>query len=67
MKLRVNGQYMQLEDGQMSVKDLLESLELGVKTVVIECNDHILTKDMHTNTFLKDGDHIEIVHFVGGG
>ncbi|WP_211747845.1 sulfur carrier protein ThiS [Paenibacillus sp. Marseille-Q4541] len=67
MKLRVNGQFMQLEDTQISVQDLLESLELGVKTVVIECNDHILTKEMHTSTLLKDGDHIEIVHFVGGG
>lgn len=67
MKLRVNGQYMQIEEEQMSVKDLLKSLDLGVKTVVIECNEQILTKDMHTSTLLKDGDHIEIVHFVGGG
>ncbi|GIP42583.1 thiamine biosynthesis protein ThiS [Paenibacillus sp. J45TS6] len=67
MLLRVNGQHMQIEEDQLSVKDLLESLDLGVKTVVIECNEQILTKDMHPNTLLKDGDHIEIVHFVGGG
>lgn len=67
MQLRVNGQHMQIEEDQLSVKDLLESLDLGVKTVVIECNEQILTKDMHISTLLKDGDHIEIVHFVGGG
>lgn len=67
MKLKINGQYMYIKDKQMSIKDLLESLELGVKTVVIECNEQILTKDMHASTLLKDGDHIEIVHFVGGG
>nr|WP_328802938.1 sulfur carrier protein ThiS [Paenibacillus sp. An7] len=58
---------MHIEEDQLSVKDLLESLDLGVKTVVIECNEQILTKDMHISTLLKDGDHIEIVHFVGGG
>lgn len=67
MLIRVNGQHMQIEEDQLSVKDLLESLDLGVKTVVIECNEQILTKDMHYSTLLKDGDHIEIVHFVGGG
>ncbi|WP_160031913.1 sulfur carrier protein ThiS [Paenibacillus sp. An7] len=67
MLLRVNGQHMHIEEDQLSVKDLLESLDLGVKTVVIECNEQILTKDMHISTLLKDGDHIEIVHFVGGG
>lgn len=67
MKLVINGQYKSIDDSIISVSDLIDSLELGVKTVVVEWNDQILTKDLHSSTKLTDGDKIEIVHFVGGG
>lgn len=68
MKLRINGQYMHLdEEAIKSVGDLLHSLDLSVKTVVVERNHEILLKEQHADTPVEDGDTIEIVHFVGGG
>ncbi|RUT35936.1 sulfur carrier protein ThiS [Paenibacillus zeisoli] len=68
MKLRINGQFMDLDEKAITtVEDLLHSLDLGVKTVVVERNQEILLKEQHAATPVKDGDTIEIVHFVGGG
>ncbi|MCM3783861.1 sulfur carrier protein ThiS [Neobacillus mesonae] len=67
MKLLVNGQNMQFDESITSVSELIDSLELGIKTVVVEWNEQILTRDLHSSTRLTDGDRIEIVHFVGGG
>ncbi|MNX00523.1 Sulfur carrier protein ThiS [compost metagenome] len=68
MKLRINGQFMDIDKQTIqTVEDLLHSLDLGVKTVVVERNHEILHKEQHAATPVEDGDTIEIVHFVGGG
>ncbi|PYE49233.1 sulfur carrier protein ThiS [Paenibacillus barcinonensis] len=67
MNIIVNGQKMEIADDLNRVDKLLQSFNLQVKTVVVELNRNILTKDHHETTALRDGDRIEIVHFVGGG
>lgn len=67
MNIIVNGQLMEIEDRLNRVDKLLHSFDLHVKTVVVELNRQILTREHHETTHLKDGDRVEIVHFVGGG
>ncbi|MEO2258422.1 sulfur carrier protein ThiS [Paenibacillus amylolyticus] len=67
MNIIVNGQRMEIEDRLNRVDKLLQSFDLPVKTVVVELNKHILTREYHESTALREGDRIEIVHFVGGG
>ena len=67
MNIIVNGQTMQIEESIDRVDKLLQSFNLQVKTVVVELNRQILTREYHETTAIKDGDRIEIVHFVGGG
>ncbi|MCP1355171.1 sulfur carrier protein ThiS [Aneurinibacillus migulanus] len=50
-----------------NIQQLLEYLQLADRIVVVEINRDILQKDRHAVTELKDGDTIELVHFVGGG
>ena len=51
-----------------TVADLLASLELDPRTVVIERNGTILRdRGSLAKIELSPGDTIEIVHFVGGG
>jgi sulfur carrier protein len=66
MKIRVNGDEREIGQGS-SVARLLEELQIRPGRVVIELNRQILPRDNHTSTLLKDGDTVEIVHFVGGG
>jgi sulfur carrier protein len=66
MKIRVNGEEKQIADG-LSLARLLEELQIRPGRVVVELNRDIVSRDTHGSTLLKDGDALEIVHFVGGG
>jgi sulfur carrier protein len=46
---------------------LIESLGMKSDRVAVELNRDIIPRDHWSQTQLKDGDCLEIVHFVGGG
>ena len=65
MTLTING------DSRTTAAQTLSDLvaELGMKPdrVAIELNRDIVSRERWAETRLKDGDQLEIVHFVGGG
>ena len=65
MQIIVNGETA--TTSEMSVLHYLESLSIDPQRVAVELNLDILPKVHYGTTFLKDGDRLEIVHFVGGG
>ncbi|MBU5266881.1 sulfur carrier protein ThiS [Virgibacillus proomii] len=67
MNIRVNGQTLHFSKEKMTIIDLLSSYQLQEKIAVVERNKEIISKEAYRRTELKDGDMIEIVHFVGGG
>jgi len=66
MKIRVNGEQKEIADG-LTLARLLEELQIRPGRVVVELNRDIVSRDAHGSTLLKEGDALEIVHFVGGG
>lgn len=50
-----------------SVEGLLLELGLDPRAVVVELNREIVRRPALAATALRDGDAVEIVHFVGGG
>jgi thiamine biosynthesis protein ThiS len=65
--LMVNGAPREL-DRNSTLAGLLGSLEIDPRLVVIEHNRSILRdRNAYASLDLKDGDVVEIVHFVGGG
>lgn len=65
--LTVNGDQRRIPAG-WSLADLLASLELDARTVVIERNGTILRdRSSFASVELVADDSLEIVHFVGGG
>lgn len=62
----VNGEEQTIADGQ-SALELLSGLDLDPRTVVVEINREIVRRAQLGDTNIRDGDHIELVHFVGGG
>jgi thiamine biosynthesis protein ThiS len=66
MNVMVNGDPMDLPSG-FTVGQLLEQLKLKPELVVVDLNLEILPRAQVAQTVLKEGDKIEIVHFVGGG
>lgn len=50
-----------------TVADLLSRLGLDPRMVVVELNREIIRRPRVGEVNLKDGDSVELVHFVGGG
>lgn len=51
----------------MTVAEYLATTNYDPGRIAVECNGDIVPKAMYGETFLKDGDNVEIVSFVGGG
>jgi sulfur carrier protein len=66
MNITVNGESREIADG-VTVGQLLEELSIRPGRVVIELNREIVARGVYDSAQLKDGDTLEIVHFVGGG
>lgn len=62
----VNGEARAVEAGH-SVADYLETLGLEPSLIVVEHNREIIDRAAYPGTPLRDGDVLELVHFVGGG
>lgn len=46
---------------------LIEQLGMKADRVAVELNRQIVPRNQWAQTTLKDGDQLEVVHFVGGG
>jgi len=62
----INGEKREIA-AELSVAQLLQELGIRPGRVVVELNRDVVSRESHDTTFLKEGDSIEIVHFVGGG
>ena len=63
--VKINGAMVEAEG--VSIKRYLLENGYDLKRIAVELNGDILTKSKYENTYLNDGDSIEIVSFVGGG
>lgn len=66
VRVQLNGKEREIE-GDHTVRSLLESLDLHPGMIVVELNREILERDAYDRVRVKDGDRLELVHFVGGG
>ena len=66
MKLTLNGQAREMTIG-MTLSELLASLQLADKLVLVERNGDAVPRADFPVTTLAEGDTIEIVRMVGGG
>jgi sulfur carrier protein len=66
MEITINGARRVVPDG-LTVRGLVEHLELTEGPVAVEVNLAIVPRARHAEHPVAPGDVIEIVHFVGGG
>jgi len=66
MHLVINGERKELASlGNLS--ELVQSLQLKPDRIAVELNREIVPRANWETTDLRDGDSLEVVHFVGGG
>tara|TARA_B100000941_G_C28386250_1_gene490150 strand:+ start:82 stop:300 length:219 start_codon:yes stop_codon:yes gene_type:complete len=66
IKIKANGKYLYIKKN-ITVKNLLDKLNIPIKLVAIELNKKIVNKTKLNKIILKSEDKLEIVHFIGGG
>jgi thiamine biosynthesis protein ThiS len=66
ISITVNGEERAVSDGG-NVLTLLDELGLHPRLIVVEHNRTILDRAHYDETRLREGDVLELVHFVGGG
>lgn len=65
MKISING--VQETGEPCSLAQLVERRGLNPGALVIELNQQIIKQQYWSTTMLNEGDHLELLSFVGGG
>ena len=66
MIIKLNGKSQDIGDCR-DLSELIKKRDLSNKTLVIEYNLRIITKELWSSVVINEKDNIEIVSFVGGG
>ncbi len=64
--ISLNGDDREIPAG-LTVRELLSHLDLNERLVVVERNREVLRRAQYRDVQVRQGDEIELVHFVGGG
>jgi sulfur carrier protein len=66
LQVEINGERREIDEDS-TLKELVERLSLPPERLAIELNRTVIRRADWAHTTLHEGDHVEIVHFVGGG
>ena len=66
MHVTLNGEPRVLRDG-LTVDELVGELGLRTRRIAVEINLDVLPRAEYAARALREGDVVEIVHFIGGG
>jgi sulfur carrier protein len=69
MKVQINGEEREFGSAPVpfTLAALVEILGMKADRVAVELNRDIVPRDRWAETYLAEGDRLEVVHFVGGG
>lgn len=66
MHLTINGKKQEVRSSG-ALEELLRELDITSPHFAVAINHQVIPRSQHPSTKVKEGDHIEIVHAVGGG
>ncbi len=66
MRVVLNGEEREIPEG-LTLMGLIEQLGLNPERIAIEWNREVIPRAQWASVRLREGDRVEIVHFVGGG
>lgn len=67
MSIQLNGRQHALSADIRNIAQLLSSFSLENRIVIVELNNEIIDKSAYADQPIRDGDKVELIHFVGGG
>jgi thiamine biosynthesis protein ThiS len=66
INIELNGEAREVPEN-LTLAALIEWLKLPADRIAVERNREIARRTLWTETLIQPGDHLEVVHFVGGG
>ena len=66
ISIHVNGEARQVPE-DLTLVSLMDRLQLPADRVAVELNLEIVPRNRWSETTIREGDRLEVVHFVGGG
>ena len=66
MKILLNNKVTVIDD-DLTIKKLLEQVDISNKYFAIEVNEQVVPKSSHKSFPINEGDKIEIITAIGGG
>ncbi len=66
MQITINGEQQDLPE-KCTVLQLLEQLKVSPERIAVEINLTVIDRSVYHATTLNEGDHVEIISFIGGG
>jgi sulfur carrier protein len=68
MQITVNGETNELDAGRLNVAELLQIRRVeSPEMVAVQLNGEFVNMENYPSTFLKSGDDVEFLYFMGGG
>lgn len=68
MQITVNGETNELDESSVSLDTLLKiRLVESPEMVAVQLNGEFVAMDSYASTYLKPGDDVEFLYFMGGG
>ena len=68
MQIRVNGEPSELEELDVNLLKLLELRKVeSPEMVAVQLNGEFVEMGLYSSTYLKTGDDVEFLYFMGGG
>ncbi len=67
MEFELNGESLEQPDATLTVRSLLERLDLGRRRVAVAINTQVVPRSRFGQVEIQDGDRVEVIHAVGGG
>ena len=66
MKCIINGELFPF-DQEQSIQEVLHSLDLDPKRVIVELNKELIKQDKYEEHTVREDDRLELLEIVGGG
>ena len=67
MKITLNKRLTEIDAETLSIAELLGQQKFSFKMLIVKLNGVIVKKESHSETFVRDGDHVDVIHLMSGG
>lgn len=67
MQITLNNRTELIDFDELSLNQLIVYKNFTFKFLVTKVNHQLVKKDERDQVFVKDGDHVEVLHLISGG